>query len=175
MIGTVCALVLSYVFATAALHKWRDMDEFAMVLDNYGVLPGSWVGIASRLIGGAEVSVAVALLAPGLAVYGGVAAAAMLFTYAGGIALNLARGRRSMDCGCGGSGQRQLLSEWLLVRNCLLIVLAIVASIEGAAQLAWYEWAIVLPAAISGCLIYNIGNQLLVNRDLLANLRMRNG
>jgi hypothetical protein len=45
----------------------------------------------------------------------------LLATFTGAIAINLARGRRNIDCGCFGSELRQELSGWLLLRNVFLM------------------------------------------------------
>lgn len=170
----VSSYILSYVFVTAALHKWRGRARFEGILQNYRVLPRFAVRPAAVLLPPLEFALGVALF-PG----GGLAAwpaAALLILYSAAIALNLLRGRRSIDCGCGGTEHGQTLSEWLLLRNAILIVFATLAAVPMSARsLAWYEWIIVLFASGAGCLFYHTGNLLLVNRDLLRNLRLNNG
>jgi hypothetical protein len=53
----------------------------------------------------------------------------LLALYGAAIAVNLRRGRREIDCGCGGPATRQPLSGWLLLRN------AVLAAAAGAALL----------------------------------------
>jgi hypothetical protein len=52
---------------------------------------------------------------------------AMLTIFTGAIAINLARGRTNIDCGCFGPALRQELSRWLLARNAILMLVAAVA------------------------------------------------
>jgi hypothetical protein len=54
--------------------------------------------------------------------------------------VNLARGRRDIECGCAGPAARQPLSEWLLARNALLVAAALVG-LGGAASrpLVWVD------------------------------------
>jgi hypothetical protein len=52
----------------------------------------------------------------------------LLAVYSLAIAANLARGRRTLDCGCGIGGTKQPISEWLLVRNAFLAAAALFAS-----------------------------------------------
>ena len=51
----------------------------------------------------------------------------LLSLYTAAIVLNLARGRRDIDCGCGGPGSRQTLHEWLVWRNLAYLTLALLA------------------------------------------------
>ena len=48
----------------------------------------------------------------------GLASAALLATYAAAVGINLARGRRSIDCGCGGTPRP--IQPWLVGRNLVL-------------------------------------------------------
>jgi drug/metabolite transporter (DMT)-like permease len=56
---------------------------------------------------------------------GACAAAAQLILFAVAIAINLRRGRTSIDCGCFGSRLRQGLSVWMVARNLVLALLAL--------------------------------------------------
>jgi hypothetical protein len=44
----------------------------------------------------------------------------LLVVYAASMSVNLARGRRYIDCGCAGPAARQPLSAWLVLRNLAL-------------------------------------------------------
>ena len=55
----------------------------------------------------------------------------LLIAYSAGIALNFARGRRELDCGCGAAGNRRSIAPWMVWRN-LLLALAL-----GLAALPW--------------------------------------
>ena len=121
---------LALLFGSAALAKLRDPARFAAVLEAYAVMPQGFAPF-TRIIAFSlpfiELAVAVGLVLtitrPGAAW----AAGSLLFIYGAGIALNLTRGRRAIDCGCEGFGQRRPIGGWMLVRNALLIALAIVA------------------------------------------------
>src|SRR5262249_14927936 len=56
--------------------------------------------------------------------YGLAWAAALLGLYAAAIAVNLARGRRHLDCGCTGPALRRPISGWLVLRNLVLVAIA---------------------------------------------------
>src|SRR3989442_15787293 len=88
------------LFLGAASHKLRDPGRFRATLAEYRLLPGAVVPLAAMLVIGAEIVVAIALVASARRVPGPVSAAAVLVVYGAAIALNLARGRRHIDCGC---------------------------------------------------------------------------
>jgi hypothetical protein len=71
----------------------------------------------------AEVLAATGLLVPVTRTWAAGLAAVLLLAYAGVIALNLARGRTTIDCGCGGGGQG--ISSWHVLRNLVLVLFAV--------------------------------------------------
>lgn len=132
---------LAVLFASAAWHKLRARDEFATILAAYRVLPAALTKSAAIVIAAAELAVAGALLLPSPRLPGALGAAALLGTYSLAIGVNLMRGRRTIDCGCGALGARQPISEWLLVRNALLATMAaITMQPVGARPLLWVDW-----------------------------------
>ncbi|MDG2308426.1 MAG: MauE/DoxX family redox-associated membrane protein [Candidatus Binatia bacterium] len=152
---------LALLFAWSASHKWRDLPRFAAVVREYEVLPVGLERPAALVLGAFEVVIAIALLVPAAHGSSSVAAAALLAIYTAGIILNLARGRRDLDCGCFGPAQRQPLSEWLVLRNVLLLLAALVVGLPaGARSLS----ALDAFAGIAGCttlaMLWTSANQL---------------
>jgi uncharacterized membrane protein len=176
VIAITCSLILSYVFVVAGMHKWQDLTKFRNTLENYQVLPVFLLSLSVYLVPLLEVITGIALLVPFTSEPAAFSAAMLLFVYMYAIAINLLKGRRTIDCGCGGTEQKQPISEWLLLRNGILVFLAycIVASVQSR-ELVWFDWLVVALATVVGCLFYNIVNQLLVNKDLLKVLRSRHG
>jgi methylamine utilization protein MauE len=129
---------LALLFVVAALHKTRDLGTFHATLANYRLLPprGTWP--AAVIVVGGEVMAAMSLLfAPATGV---LVATTLLAGYTGAIAVNLARGRRDIDCGCAGPAHRQPLRPWLLVRNAVLIAAALACVAPGRARpLVWID------------------------------------
>ncbi len=103
------------LFGFAALHKLREPAAFREALGDYALLPRRAVAPLARLTPLVELALALAL-AGGLP-WSGAAGAALLSLYSGAIAINLLRGRRGIDCGCGGAGGPRPLGVSLLVRN----------------------------------------------------------
>lgn len=124
VLGLAASLAVGLVFATAALAKLRHRDLLPGVVANYRLLPDPLVAPVAFLLPFAELAIGAGLLAGGQrpAV---VAAAGMLWIFAGAMAINIVRGRSHIDCGCGRSQLRQPLS-WLLVgRNLALSLLVL--------------------------------------------------
>lgn len=129
---------LAFVFAEAAVHKLRDPAAFSGIVRGHALVPdGLAPGVTASLITG-EGLAALALLAPIGAAPGAVLALALLGVYSTAIGVNLARGRRDVDCGCLGPGQRQSLAPWMLLRNGILGIAAAACLIPLAARpLSW--------------------------------------
>jgi hypothetical protein len=75
----------------------------------------------------AEAAVAVLLVAPATSAIGKAGAVALMVAYAAAIGVNLARGRRHIDCGCAGPRARRPIGAGLVVRNALLAAVALAA------------------------------------------------
>ena len=170
------ALVLGYVFLAAGVHKWRDLANFEAALGAYGLLPEVLVRPVSRSLPLIELAVASGLLLPQARPEAAWAGAILLGVYTLAIGVNLARGRRAIDCGCGDRSQSQSLSEWLLLRNGTLIGFALLVSAPGVNRpTGWLDWLVAVLAATTLVLLYSACNQLLSNSDRLANLRHSHG
>lgn len=169
-------LVLAFVFATAAWHKFRDRSHFSATLGAYDLLPAVLVPALAAVLPIVEAMLAVTLPVPAWRGGAGAVAALLLGVYTLAIAVNLARGRRAIDCGCGDPEQRQPLTGWLLVRNSALLAVALACVAPVLSRtLGWMDWLVALLAAVAAGLIYGACNQLLANRELLSNLRASHG
>jgi len=137
---------LTLLLAGAALAKLRDLRGFAAAVAGYRLLPGALAGPAAAGFVAVELALAAGLwLEPRAAALG---AAALLTLYGVAIAVNLARGRRDIDCGCGGPLGRQTLSEALVLRNLGLAGAALAGSLPVAPrELAWLD-VLTLSAAV---------------------------
>ncbi|MCP5060178.1 MAG: methylamine utilization protein MauE [bacterium] len=120
---------LAALFAVAATHKLRDLEGFGETLRAYQTLGGGWVAPAGAALVLAELGVAIALVLSPNALLSSAGAAILLGLYSFGIGINLARGRRDIDCGCLGPSARSPLSGGLLVRNGVLIVAALLTAL----------------------------------------------
>jgi hypothetical protein len=109
----------------------------------------------------AELALAAGLWTP-LRAQAAVAPAARRPRYAGAIAANLARGRRDIDCGCGGPLGRQALSEGLVLRNLAWAGAALACALpEAPRALAWLDLVTVAAAVASGAALHAAASALL--------------
>jgi hypothetical protein len=163
---------LALLFLVAASHKLRDRTRFRATLAEYQLLPAMFVAPVAALVVGVELAVAGALVTPVLRTPGLVAAAAVLVVYGSAVAVNLARGRRHIDCGCVGPATRQPISGWLVVRNAVLAA----GALGGLAPvrprpLVWVDVFTVVAATAALAALYAALDRLLANGPALARLR----
>lgn len=164
-------LAVALLFATAASHKLRNFVDFRDTVENYDLLPAFLLAPAAVVVIGLEVAIVAALLYPPAVAAGSTAAIWLLLCYMFAIGINLARGRRSIDCGCGGRSLRQPISEWLVLRNLLLVG---VAWLAGGAMVARdvtvWDYLLGLLALATFSLLYIATEHLLANAPRLRRL-----
>jgi hypothetical protein len=116
------AFALALLFAGAALHKRGQPSRFRAQLAAYDLVPARGLYAVAGALPWLELATAGLLLISATRSLAGMLACGLLLSYALAIAINLLRGRRSIECGCGGSGQT--LSWSLVLRNLLLVAVA---------------------------------------------------
>jgi hypothetical protein len=119
------------LFASAGTHKLRDLARFAEAFAAYRVLPDAWARRLAWLIPALELGVATSLLWELSRRTAVIAAIVVLIAYASGLGVNLLRGRRDLDCGCGTARDRRAIAAWMVWRNLIL------AAALGVALLPW--------------------------------------
>ena len=137
LLAATAGVFTALVFARAAWHKASDFTAFTGFVGDYQLLPESQVKTASYGLVAAEVAVVLAFLVPGGQAVGALLAIALYGLYAGAMAINIQRGRTSIECGCGGAPN--LLSPALLVRNGVLAAAAALVLLGGGAGLSFGE------------------------------------
>jgi hypothetical protein len=129
-VGALLAGAFALLFASAALHKLRDLKSFAEAFRAYEVLPAGAARLA-WLVPALELTVAVGMLAAASRAGASATGAALLLGYACAIGINLGRGRGDLACGCGGPEERRPIATWMVWRNLIL------AGLLGALLLPW--------------------------------------
>lgn len=168
LIGAMSTLFMSYLFVTGGWHKLADFAYFERVIADYQVLPKSWSPWIARGLPLLELGAGLALLIPALHLSALATVTVLLCVYTAAICVNVARGRRELDCGCAGPGQQQKINGWLITRNLLLLSLAILSTLaQREWQLGWLGLCIALPGSALLALFYHIFNQLVANNTLL--------
>lgn len=168
LICVVARLVLAIVFAHAAATKLRDPGRFAAALAGYRLLPDRLIGPIAWTLPALEALAALLLLAPGAEWAGAGLTLALLAVVTGAVIVNLARGRREIDCGCGGA-EGQHLSGGLVARNLVLALCLLPAA--GAAGWPALDGVGAVTAPLAAALfasLYFAASQLLANAGALA-------
>ena len=117
---------LAIVLARAAWHKLDRYLETVGFAQGYGLVPDAWAAPLVRALTVAEAAALLALLVPATRPLGGLAAAGLFAGYGLLMAAALLRGRRRIECGCG--GPPQLVSGFTLARNAALAGLGLTAA-----------------------------------------------
>jgi hypothetical protein len=110
-------IAVGLILASAAIAKLRDRGTFAGVVADYRLAPDWAVAPIALLLPLAELAIGAMLilgLALPIAVIGGVA---LLALFAGAIAINLQRGRTTIDCGCSLTASGQSIHPLMVWRN----------------------------------------------------------
>jgi hypothetical protein len=173
VIARACGAAVALILLLGAIDKLRDRELFEAIVENYRVLPaGAGARVLSLVLPAVEIVTAALLLWPAQRATGALAAIALMAIFSLAIAINLARGRRDVDCGCGGASGRQTLSWWLLVRNAALALLAAIGAVDGTARdMAWLDAFTAIAGTLALLALYVFFNQLGANAPRLQTLR----
>ncbi len=169
--ATIC-ICICILFAVAAMHKLKAPAVFRAAMEDYQLIPSKLLNISSILLIFLELLSVTMVLVPATQAIGLLLMAALLLLYAGGIGINLYRGRRDIDCSCNGPATTQALSWWLVARNLVLLGLVLLAtgpSIDRS--LNWLDLLTILFSVLVASGLYLGFNQLLAQAPRLAALR----
>ncbi|HIA59266.1 MAG TPA: hypothetical protein EYO00_05220 [Gammaproteobacteria bacterium] len=184
LILRIISVGFALLFIFAAAHKFNNKLQFLGILEAYQILPGTMPGLAVNVIPALELMLGLAWALTALLLVQitllPLMSAMLLFTYAMAIAINLFRGRSYIDCGCGfsslagsarsesNSGGIQQLSKALVLRNCVLGVVALIAAASPSSRdLGFMDFLSLVTASFTLVLLYGAFNQLLVNRNII--------
>ncbi len=154
--GVAGAIGSGILLTEAGLAKLRYRDLVPGVIANYRVLPDALVAPFAAILPWLELGLGLGLLASavtgavsgnaGLLHWIAVPAAALFVVFAIAMAINIRRGRRQIDCGCGRSQLRQPLGWGLVGRNLVLAALVMVHAVVPPAGFVMAEFALALVA-----------------------------
>jgi hypothetical protein len=134
--GLTGAIGTGIVFVEAGLAKLRHRDLVPGVVANYRLLPESLVVPVATVLPVVELALGLGLVASvftgGVLRLLGLPASALFVVFAAAMAINIRRGRKAIDCGCGRSQLRQPLHWGLVLRNLVLAALVAVHAVPVA-------------------------------------------
>ncbi len=172
VIKIIICICMCILFGVAAIHKLKAPAVFRAAMKDYQLVPSILLSIVPMVLIFLELLSVILVLVPSAQAIGLLIMAALLLIYAGGISINLYRGRRDIDCGCNGPATTQALSWWLVARNLVflgLVLLAVGPSIERA--LNWLDLFTIFFGVLVASGLYLGFNQLLAQAPRLAALR----
>ena len=172
VVGILILASVALLFASAALHKLRDLAQFDEIFSAYGVMPADSTLRISWAVPLLEMAVAAGLASHVTRAYAAALGILLLLAYAATIAVNLLRGRRDLACGCGGLDERRPIAAWMVWRNILIALAA--ASVFAP----WTDRALTMTDGVTiafglltVALIYLCADQLFGNAQRTAQLR----
>jgi len=134
IVGYLIVVSFALLFAHAGIHKLRGVARFTDAFSAYRVMPRPLDRPVALAIPVLELAIALMLLwepSRRLAMLGGIG---VLIAYAAGMALNLARGKRDLECGCGSGYNRRSIAAWMVWRNLLLVLPLCIALLSWSAR-----------------------------------------
>lgn len=136
ILSVISAGLIALIFAKAAVGKFFNFFETQGIIRDYKLLPEKMAPALAVMVLSLELATVVLVLIPSLRSMGALLGICLLAGYAAAIGINLKRGRVSIDCGCGGSGQG--ITPWHLVRNALYMGIASFAAFLPLEQISGF-------------------------------------
>jgi uncharacterized membrane protein YphA (DoxX/SURF4 family) len=155
--GRIC---VGLILLLAGIGKFRHWKILSGVIVNYRLLPGFAVEPAARLLPPLEVGLGLLLLSGLAGRPAALAGVLLLVVFGAAMAINLGRGRSSIDCGCGQSFLKQTLSWGLVGRNGVLAALLVASLGPSSAEISVPILAVGACAGIGFVLLYHLINTL---------------
>jgi hypothetical protein len=170
-IGMLMATSLALLFASAGAHKLRDLGQFEQIFSAYGLIPAGLPARISRLVPILEIAVAAGLVIKASRPYAGALGILLLSAYAIAIAVNLRRGRRDLACGCGGPDERRPIAGWMVWRNLMIALAAVVVFAPWTNRpLSLTDGITIVFGLLTTALVYLCVDQLLGNAQRTAQM-----
>lgn len=153
LIPLLVSLGSALLFGWTAVHKWRSLREFSATVDEYRLLPAPAAPVVALMLALVETAVCVGLLWPEARALAATGGAALLLLYACAMAINLLRGRRDLDCGCG--LVRRSIGMGMVVRNGVLAAGLALPTLDSTGRsLTLVDYVTVAAALVVGVLLY---------------------
>lgn len=127
-LGLEIRIVSALILISAGLAKIQRTKRFKDTLSEYRIMPAAMVGPVAALLPPAEIGLGIALLAPAGNAISALLAAGLFLAFAMAIAINLSRGRKSIDCGCSLTSHDQPIRPAMVFRNLGLTAMLIAAA-----------------------------------------------
>jgi len=134
-------LTLAFVFIFSAVSKLRDLHAFRVAVLDYRLLPVQLAPPFGQALPWLELLLGLMLLLGIGAWLAALGSILLLSSFIIAMGINLLRGRKDLNCGCGGARHSQKVSGRLIVRNLGLILLALPLVVWGQDNPVVVGWA----------------------------------
>lgn len=167
VITLLAALCGALLFGSAAEHKWRGYGEFVASVGEYRLLPEALAPVAACVLAAIESIVCLLLLCffDGgwyWQSFGALLGAELLSFYALAMSINLARGRRDLDCDCG--IVRKTISGSMVMRNLMFATLVALAAIPASERILGFADYATVVGGLAVCALLYASAELLLGR-----------
>jgi hypothetical protein len=149
---------VALLLLSAAWSKLREPARFAGILRNYRLLPDLLTTPLSLLLPMIELMLGAALLLERGGRISSPAAAMLLLVFAGAIAINLGRGRTTIDCGCSLAGGQPIHAALVWRNSLTALALLATTAVQGPTPLPLMALAACTGVALF--LLYLLFNQI---------------
>lgn len=167
----IASILTALLFISASGHKLIAPEYYRTLIMQYVPVTKMIATAIQLVLGLAELGIGMLMLLPMARQQVAWLAVALLVFYLLLIAVSLLRGL-DMDCGCSGPLNKQKLSPWLLFRNVVLIIVALMATTPVTDRmLGLADNLLILLVSSAAILIYISFEQMLVNQEKLMLLR----
>ncbi|WP_417320575.1 MauE/DoxX family redox-associated membrane protein [Emcibacter sp.] len=119
------SLFAGLLLIVSALHKVRHLDDFRRAIRGYELVPTALEAVPVFILPLVEALAGLGLLVPATAAVAAYPAAGLFIAYGFLIAVSLYRGKLEIDCGCHFGQRESRLSFWMIPRNLVLALLAL--------------------------------------------------
>jgi uncharacterized membrane protein len=168
-VGTFTGALALVTFA-AAWHKLAEPDAFLSAVAAYALLPSPMVTAVARILPVMEITLGAGILLPATRTFALTGLMGLFLLYALAMAINLARGRHDIDCGCGGKSQP--ISWALVLRNLVLCAAALIASQPALERpMDWVDATTLILGVLAFFSLYRMADELLRQSVSLSRLR----
>ena len=155
----------------ASTHKFSNLSGYKKIVEAYDILPLPVIGMAARGLPMFELLIGIAILVPTTFSVAAFAIAGLFTLYTIAMLSTILRGKALEDCGCGRpayvNGRAQVLSFWHIIRNTLLVVMALWVASNTISVFQIIEpqtWLLVIPASVFFALLYWVADTLAANQ-----------
>ncbi|WP_409978189.1 MauE/DoxX family redox-associated membrane protein [Anoxybacteroides tepidamans] len=119
---TLILLVFLYSLISKIIHK----SKYKHILRNYGIKNNNLIKIVYFFIVLSEGFITISLFLSGVTIYSLVTISLLLTIFSVFVLINLFKGNKNFSCGCGGILENERLSYWMVLRNVVIILIALI-------------------------------------------------